>query len=195
MIVLVRPEATEKLIADLTETVRKMGLEVSPLEHGKGRGFEVTGDDRGRVLALREAPGVLEILTRRVALKGGAPLWPHFCLRVGILVLGLAVALLLLSAFLPPGLGDRAVPEGGASSGVVEWYLLPLQGFLALFSGRARWVGGLLVLLFWLLFFFWPFLDRADESTAHKKRGIFLIRAMGVVILVFVVVLALGVRG
>jgi len=195
MIVLVRPEAAKETLAGLMATVREMGLEVSPLEHGKGRGFEVTGDDRGRVLTLREAPGVLEILTRRVALKGGEPLWPHFCLRVGILVLGLAVVLLLLSAFFPPGLGDRAVPEGGPSAGVVEWYLLPLQGFLALFSGPARWVGGFLVLLLWLLFFFWPFLDRVDESTAKGRRGVLLLRLMGVAVIIFVVVLALGVRG
>lgn len=190
MIVLLRPGAAAADVHEFVEAVRARGLEVVPLDDRKGRGFEILGADRGKVLALRDSPAVAEILTRRTALTGGEPVWPHFFLRVAVLGLCLAAAVLLVAAFLPPRLGDPAPGTGG---GGVDWYLRPLDAFLAFFPGGWRALGGTLFLLFWALFILWPFVDRADTGTVAGHRVARLVRIMGVLLLVLMV--ALGVRG
>ena len=192
MIVLLRADADAAAVEELVLSIQELGLDVVPLDERKGRGFEVVGPERGRVLALRDAPAVDEILTRRTALSGGEPLWPHFALRVGILVLLLLVTLVLLSAFFPPGLSDSAM-MAGERPGQVEWFLRPLAGMLSMFPPRAAVVGGLLFLLYWLCFIFWPFIDRSDARTPGGRRAARLVFWMGVSI--FVLLIVLGVRG
>lgn len=191
MIVLVRHDAAPETVEELLKKVRAMGLEPLPLDGRKGRAFEVVGGERGRVLALRDAPGVAEILTRRVALAGGEPVWPHFALRVTALLVGLLAVLVLLTAWFPPGLGDAAERTHGP--GAVEWYLRPLDAFLALFPAGLRWIGGSLFLLFWLSVIFWPFVDRADTRTPGGRRIARLVRVLGVLLLVLITLL--GLRG
>ena len=187
MIVLVRADADADAVGELVKSVREMGLEVVPLDERKGHGFEVVGSDRGRVLDLRDAPAVDVILTRRTGLTGGEPLWPHFVLRLSILCLLLLVALVLLSAFLPTGLSDR-LPKGAQQA---EWFLRPLAGFLSLFPPNLRGVGGTLILLYWVSFILWPFLDRADPRTPRGRRVARFVFAMGVAFLVFLLVLGI----
>lgn len=191
MIVLIRPDADTDTVAGLIASVRDMGLEVTPLDLAKGSAFEVRGPDRGRVLELRGAPGVEGILTRRTALVGGEPLWPHFTLRLGVLALALLVVLFLLTAFFPPGLGDKA-QSGAAPAEVFEAYLRPLAGFLALFPHGLVFLGGFVVLLLWVAFLLWPFLDRADAATVGGRRAILLIRVMAVALILLFLLSALG---
>lgn len=182
MIVLLKHDADADTIRDLTASIRALGLEVAPIDHAKGRAYEVLGSDRGRVLQLSNAPGVEVILTRRTALDGGEPLWPHFALRVSVVALSVFVVLILLSAMFPPGFGDRAEANGPVDE-TVEWYLRPLAGFLR----HLPKIGGVLVLLLWIAFTLWPFLDRA-----RTRRSALLVRLMGGALIVFVVILALG---
>jgi quinol-cytochrome oxidoreductase complex cytochrome b subunit len=192
VIVLIRSEADAAAVRELLDSVTGMGLEVLPLDDGKGRGFEVIGGERGRVLALRDLPAVEEILTRRTVLEGGEPLWPHFALRVAILFVSLLVVLALLSAFVPPGLGDQALGDSlTPPPASVEWYLRPLAGFLGLFGDTPSAIGGALLLLCWLAFTFWPFVDRADASTAAGARMAKLARVLGAVVCLLVVLLAI----
>jgi hypothetical protein len=186
VIVLLRHGADAGDVRELVDAVRALGLEVVPLDDRKGRGFEILGTDRGKVLALRDSPAVAEILTRRTALAGGEPLWPHFALRLAVLGLLLLSAVLLVAAWLPPRLADAA-PGTGATG--VDWYLRPLDAFLAFFPGGWRPLGGTLFLLFWVLFIFWPFLDRSAAGSRTAK----LVRMMGVLLLLFMALL--GVRG
>jgi hypothetical protein len=182
VIVLLQHDATAETIRQLTADIRALGLEVSPIEHAKGRAYEVRGSDRGRVLELAHAPGVEAILTRRTALAGGEPLWPHFALRLSVVALSVLVVLILLSAFFPPGLGDRAEP-GVSVDVTVEWYLRPMAGLLR----HLPKIGGIVVLLLWLAFLAWPFLDRA-----RTRRTAAMVRLMGVILLLFAIILALG---
>jgi quinol-cytochrome oxidoreductase complex cytochrome b subunit len=191
MILLVRPDADEQAVEALVDRVRGMGLELHPLEHAKGQAFEIVGADRGRALALRGAPAVQEILTRRASLDEGEPVWPHFALRVTSLFLILSVALLLLTAFMPPGLGDKATLGTGDADGALEWYLRPLGAFLDVFSAGTKWLGGALVLLSWLVLLLWPFLDRSDPATPRGRRAVLLMRMMGAAMILLVLLLAL----
>lgn len=186
MIVLLRPDADAAAAEGVAQALRRLGLDPVPLDDVRGRAFEVGGDPTGRVLELRRIPGVEEVLTRRTPLEGGEPLWPHFALRLASVALVLLAVLLLLSAFTPPALGDRAVPDDGASR-AVEWYLRPLAGLLARFPGAGRPLVG----LFWLLFFLWPFLDRADPATPGGRRLVLAMRVMGAALVVLLLVLAL----
>lgn len=192
MIVLLRPGVSQETHLALVESIRAMDLDARPLELGDRRALEVVGDDPRRVLELAEAEGVEEILTRRTPLEGGEPIWPHFAIRVLIAGLALVIVLALLTAFLPPGLGDRATATPPATAPAVEWYLRPLDVVLGFFPS-APWVGGWLVVVFWLALMLWPFLDRADEETTRGRRAILLIRALGVLTVLVGVLFALGV--
>lgn len=187
MIILLSADVRTEEIEAITGRVRELGLDVAPLDDRRGRAFEVIGDDPGAVLELRRAPGVARIMTRRTPLDRGEPLWPHFALRLSILTLLLVTVLVLLTAYAPPGLADKAGPDQPPAT---EWHLRPLAGFLKLLPGM---LGGFAVLLAWLLFLAWPFLDRADESTPAGRRTARIVRAAGVALLIFVIVL--GVTG
>ncbi|MHC4957272.1 MAG: hypothetical protein ACYTGN_02775 [Planctomycetota bacterium] len=191
MIVLVRPDADTPEVEALMESVRKLGLDLVPLDDRKERGFEVVGSDRGLVLSLRGSPAVAEILTRRRAVVGGEPLWPHFALRLAVLCTLLVIVLVLLAAFSPALLTEHT--RSGSDVRQVEWFLRPIAGFLALFSADLAPLGGALILAYWATFMLWPFLDRADTRTARGRRVARLILWMGV--LLFLLLVALGVRG
>lgn len=184
MIVLLREGADPEAVDELREAVRGLGLTTLPLDGSKGRGFEVMGADRGRVLALRDSPAVEEILTRRRALAGGEPLWPHFALRVMILVVVLILLLGLLTAFFPPGLGDAAPGNAAEAPQHVEWHLRPLEGLLRTIPG-----GGLFFLLVWVGFIVWPFIDRTTENRRGLSR---FLRWLGVAVAAFLVALGFG---
>lgn len=164
MIVLLSPGLGQAQAAAVLARAAELGLELVPLDAGKGRAFEVVGPRRGEALGLRGVPGVAEILTRRTALTGGEPLWPHLALRVGALTLGLLGLLVLLAAFFPPGLGEAAGGEPAVGA-PVEWFLrLP-----ALLVGFDSLGAAFLAPLFWLLLAAWPFLDRLDPQSAAGK--------------------------
>lgn len=191
MIVLLDPAAGPEGAQRVLAAVRALGLDAVPLADGKGDAFEVLGEQRGKVLSLRGTPGVQEILTRRRPLEGGEPVWPHFILRLGILACVLLALLLVLSAFLPPGLGDEARIDSRATA--VEWYLRPVASFLDLFPKRAETAGILIIGLFWVLLFAWPFLDRVDPATPSGKKLQLGMRVLGV--LAFLLILVLALRG
>ena len=190
MIVLLEPNVPAETHRALLESIRALNLDAVPLELGARRALEVVGADPSRVLELANADGVLEILTRRTPLTGGEPIWPHFTIRVVIATLLLAVLLSLLTAFLPPGLGDPATAAPPAEASPVEWYLRPLDVVLHRLPGA---VGGWVVLLFWLALFLVPFIDRADTTTARGKKLLLLLRVVGLVTLAAGVLFALGV--
>lgn len=190
MIVLLEPDVTMETHRRVVESIRALHLDAVPLELGARRALEVVGADPSRVLELADAEGVLEILTRRTPLAGGEPIWPHFTLRILIATLLLIVLLSLLTAFVPPGLGDRATATPPAAAPTVEWYLRPLAVVLHRLPGA---IGGWLVLIFWLALFLVPFVDRADPKTEGGRRKVLLLRIVGLATLAAGVVFALGV--
>jgi quinol-cytochrome oxidoreductase complex cytochrome b subunit len=191
VIVLIRPDADAVTVEALVRAIRELGLEAVHLDETKGRAIEVVGSERGAALALRDQPAVAEILTRRARLVGGDPIWPHFTLRLAILLVYLVTVLVVLTAFAAPGLGDLAEPTADSGTGAPEWYLRPLGAFLGLFPDGLRWLGGTLVLLFWVLLFAWPFLDRSDPETPRGRRILRLARCMGVGLILLVILLGL----
>jgi quinol-cytochrome oxidoreductase complex cytochrome b subunit len=189
VILLLRHDATPAQAAALAAAVKGLGLDVVPLDEGKGRAFEVVGGDPSPVLALASQPGVEEILTRRTPIVGGDPLWPHFALRVGILAVLLTTALALLAAFLPVGLGDPAEVGAREAAGRPEWYLRPLDRLLSLVPAGLAPAGGALVAVVCLLVLLWPFLDRGDPATPRGRSVSRLLRAAGAAILVGIALL------
>ena len=195
MIILLDHAARPDEVQGLTEAIRALGLDAVPLQDTRGRALEVLGGDPGRVLELADAPGVASILTRRTALEGGEPLWPHVAIRVAILAVLLFVALMLLSAFLPPGLGDPAGSETGALDPThdVEWYLRPLAWVYRLSGDVGRRVGGTAVLLFWVVLFLLPWIDRGKLDRPRGQWVNRIVRGLGFAVLAMFVLLALGV--
>lgn len=192
MIVLLKDDATPAAVRAVAEKIRAMGLEPVPLDDVKGKAFEVLGDERSRVLALAHDEGVLEILTRRMPLEGGEPVWPHFALRVGILSVLLVAALLLLTAFLPPGLSDPA-PKATSGPGHVEWYLRPAEGLFRFLHPLPHWVGGTIVLLFGFALLLLPWIDRGGESRRARLLSVG-VKTVGLAVLVACLVAVVLVR-
>jgi len=190
MIVLLRSTATAADVRSLADRIRSFGLEAVVLDDAKGRALEVLGDDRGRVLSLAGDPSIEEILTRRRPVEGGEPLWPHFALRVGMLAVGLIAALLLLSAFVPPGLGDS--PSRPVASQRAEWYLRPPTAVLEAFPASLRWLGGVAVLLFGLALVALPWIDRWDPATPRGRAVGLALRGAGALVVVVSLVLVFG---
>ncbi len=195
MIILLDHAAAPAEVKSLTEAIRALGLDAVPLEDNRGQALEVLGADPGRVMELAEAPGVASILTRRTALEGGEPLWPHGALRIAILAILLFVLLMLLSAFLPPGLGDPAGSQTGALDPThdVEWYLRPLAWVYRLSGDVGRRIGGTAVLLFWVVLFLLPWIDRGSLDTPRRQWVNRIVRGLGFAVLAMFVLLALGV--
>ena len=180
MIVLLRAGASRADEEALLARIRELGLTAVPLDGPKGRGLELLGTGLGQALELRDAPAVQEILTRRTALTGGEPLWPHFALRLGIASILCVTGLCLLAAWLPPGLGDAASAGGDAAAAAaegatVEWFMRPAAGLLGLMPGAARPVMSLAGLLAWGLLFFWPWIDRSRRCTPGRRRALRLL--------------------
>ncbi|MHC5211104.1 MAG: hypothetical protein ACYTG2_10335 [Planctomycetota bacterium] len=186
MIVLLQTDADRATIEALMARLSDLGLEAAMLDGSKGRALEILGDDRGRALALRGAPGVREILTRRLPLEGGEPIWPHFALRLGILSLLLLTVLVLLTAWFPPGLGDAAHPDTPRAGHAVEWYLRPAAGLVALAPEGAPWIAGVIGFLLWGLLLVWPFLD---GSSSKPSAGFVMLRFVGALVALGVVLL------
>jgi len=190
MIILLKHDATDEGVREVENAILELGLGTVPLDDVRGRAFEVVGADPSRVLGLRGLEAVEEILTRRTPLTGGEPVWPHFTLRVIILTLVLLALLALLAAYLPIGLEDRARPTLPPGPVVKEWYLRPLHTLLDVVGLTMTKIT---VGLFWIFFFFWPFLDRADPATPRGRKTILGLRVLGVALIVLLI--ALGLRG
>lgn len=191
MIVLLEPDAGPEAVREVIAAIEDLGLQAVPLGDARGNALEVVGADRGRALELRGTPGVQEILTRRTALTGGEPLWPHGALRLAILALPLVVVILLLSVLSPPPLGDRVDPGATGGPPVVEWYLRPVTAVLDAFPAGAGLLGSGIVALYVILVFFWPFVDRADATTPRGRKIALAVRVMGAAVIALLVVLVL----
>ena len=190
MIVLLREGADDAQVEDLRSRIAALGFTVMRLDEGKGGALEVTGLVTSPVLGSRGPPAVADILTRRRPIEGDEPLWPHGMLKLGMLLLLLLTIVLLLTGFLPPGLGDQAEATATRPVVALEWYLRPLAAFLALFPRSHPWIGGTLVLVLWLGLLLWPFLDRTDPEKPRGRRTLQLLRVMGVLLILAAFVLA-----
>jgi quinol-cytochrome oxidoreductase complex cytochrome b subunit len=190
VIVLLEPDVGPETVREVVRAIQELGLKAIPLREAKGNAIEVRGPQRGRALELRGTPGVQEILTRRTALTGGEPLWPHGALRLAIMAVPLLVIILLLSVLFPPALGDPVDP-GADGPRVVEWYLRPVTALLDLFPGESTFVGSLIVALYWVLFLVWPFVDRVPTGTPRGRYTALSIRVMGAAVILLLVVLVL----
>jgi quinol-cytochrome oxidoreductase complex cytochrome b subunit len=189
VIVLLEPEAGPETVREVVRAIEELGLQAVPLDDAKGGALEVIGAERGRALELRGTPGIQEILTRRTALVGGEPLWPHGVLRLAIMAVPLVVVILLLSVIFPPPLGDRVDPAALEGPRVVEWYLRPVTAVLHAFPAGASFVGSVIIALYWILLFLWPFVDRADPQTPRGRRVALAVRVMGIAVIVLLVLL------
>lgn len=190
MIVLIRHDADPRAVEDFLDAVRARGLKVVPLEDRRGRAFDVVGPGTDALFEMRDSPAVAGILARRLPPGPGEPLWPHGVLRLAIGALLLLAILVLLSAFFPPGLGDRAdleAPPPPRSS--VEWYLRPVAALLDLAPAPFP---GILVLALWLAFLLWPFLDRAPAGSARARL---VVRVVGAFAAALAALLATGALG
>jgi len=193
MIILLDHAADEAALRAVSGRLRDLGLEAVLLQGPRGRAFEVSGPEPGRALALRGAPGVRAILSRRTPLDAGEPLWPHMALRTAILALLLLLLLLALVVLAPPGLGDEAHPDSPPQALGAEWYLRPVALALDAAGAAGRAAGGVLLGVAWLALLLWPFIDRADATTPAGRTIARLVQAGGV--LLMLAWLALAVAG
>lgn len=114
--------------------------------------------------------------------KRGYPLYPDFTFNLLILTLLALGALLTLTVILAPGVQGEADPFSPLEGVKPQWYLLWLyQIFNYLHPG---W-GGLLVLLFILLLFALPFIDRGERRPRGRRLISFGLGLIVIALLVF----------
>lgn len=188
MILLLRNEASEGEIADLRKRLDELGFESTRLDDVRGRAFEAHGPHIHDLIALRDHPAVADMLAEETRDEAEESLWPHGVLQIFILFVLLLVVLLVLIALFPAGLSDRADLGAPAPGGASEWYLRPLAAFLRTFGAP---FGGFAVLLLWIGFLAWPFLDRRREPGPRARRIALLVRIMGSLLIVLMLLFAL----
>lgn len=121
------------------------------------------------------------------------PFWPHYILSETIAWYIMFGILIILAAFLPAGLEDKADPFKTPEHVKPEWYFLAVYQFLKvasvfnfLGSEAPRLIGILLPAFGGGLLFLLPFLDRARKRPAKERP---LMIALVVLILIVMIVL------
>jgi quinol-cytochrome oxidoreductase complex cytochrome b subunit len=104
------------------------------------------------------------------------PFWPHYSLSETIAWYIMLGVLIILAAFLPAGLEDKADAFKTPEHVKPEWYFLAVYQFLKvatvfsfLGSEAPRLVGILLPAFAGGLLFLLPFLERAPKRPAHER--------------------------
>lgn len=125
------------------------------------------------------------------------PFWPHYVMSELIAWYIVLVILIILAAFFPASLEDKADPFKTPDHVKPEWYFLSVYQFLKVSSvfsflgpDAPRLIGIFLPALALGLLFILPFLDRGPKRTA-RKRPLMLI----LVVLVLAIIIALTVWG
>ena len=125
--------------------------------------------------------------------KQQLPFWPHYILSETIAWYIMFGILIILAAFLPAGLEDKADPFKTPEHVKPEWYFLAVYQFLKvasvfsfLGSEAPRLIGILLPAFGGGLLFFLPFLDRARKRPAPERP---LMIVLVVLILIVLIVL------
>ena len=121
------------------------------------------------------------------------PFWPHYILSETIAWYIMFGILIMLAAFLPAGLEDKADPFKTPEHVKPEWYFLAVYQFLKvasvfsfLGSEAPRLLGVLLPAIGGGLLFLLPFLDRAQKRPARERPVM-----IGLVVLILIVTIAL----
>jgi len=112
------------------------------------------------------------------------PFWPKQALKDGILALVFLLGLGVWAHYRPAPLGPQADPSQ-AYEARPEWYFMFLFQILRYFHGPYEIVGTfVLPVLFFLIMFFWPFLDRNPERNPLQRpfaMGLFSLATAGLV--------------
>ncbi|MHC4598379.1 MAG: hypothetical protein ACYS47_05185, partial [Planctomycetota bacterium] len=103
MIVVLKPGLSDAAIAALIDRLRAAGAEVEIV--GERRALRMSGAT-GRALDVESMEGVEKVLPAPDAKEGTIPLAPDVLLRQAAMICIVLAALLLMAAFLPPGLSD-----------------------------------------------------------------------------------------
>jgi len=188
VILLLRHDASDSEIADLRKRLDELGFESTRLDDERGRALEAHGHHVHDLVAVRDHPAVVDLLATEARGETEESLWPHGALQIAILFVLLLAVLLVLVAVRPAGLADRADLGAVAPEGASEWYLRPLAAFLRTIPAP---FAGIAVLLLWIGFLFWPFMDRRRQPGARAIRIALLVRVMGVLLIALMIVFAL----
>jgi ubiquinol-cytochrome c reductase cytochrome b subunit len=112
------------------------------------------------------------------------PFWPKQALKDGVLALAFLVGLGIWAYYRPAPLAPEADPAQPYEARP-EWYFMFLFQLLRYFHGPYEIVGTfVLPLLFFLIMFFWPFLDRNPERDPRRRpiaMGLFTLATVGLV--------------
>jgi len=97
------------------------------------------------------------------------PFWPKQALKDGVFALLFLIGLGLWAYFRPAPLGEQSNPSE-LYEARPEWYFMFLFKLLSYFKGPYEVVGTfVLPVLFVLILFFWPFLDRIWDRSPHMN--------------------------
>ncbi len=123
--------------------------------------------------------------------KNLLPFWPHYVLSELIAWYVILGILVMLAAFLPAGLEDRANPLLTPEHVKPEWYFLSVYQFLkvaAVFSflgaEAPRLLGIVIPGIAMAALFFLPFLDRGPKRPARQRPLMLIILVSVLVILI-----------
>lgn len=120
------------------------------------------------------------------------PFWPNQALKDGLLALAYLVALGLWSHYRPAPLEAEANPST-AYEARPEWYFMFLFQLLRYFHGPYEVVGTfVLPVLFFLVLFFWPFLDRSLRRNPLRRPVAMGLLSLGTASLVGLTIYAIA---
>jgi quinol-cytochrome oxidoreductase complex cytochrome b subunit/mono/diheme cytochrome c family protein len=118
------------------------------------------------------------------------PFWPKQVLKDAVLALVFLIGLGLWCAFVPAPLGLQADPAKPYEARP-EWYFMFLFQLLRYFQGPYEVVGTfVLPLAFFLVLFFWPFLDRNPQRDPRRRPLAITLLGAGTVGLVGLTIVA-----
>jgi quinol-cytochrome oxidoreductase complex cytochrome b subunit len=187
MILLMRKGSTGAQAGAVLRKLEASGLKARvlrgsgrPLIHVLSKDAELSGD-------ILRSDG-LETILWPGGRRAMRPFYPYHFINWCIAALLLLCALALLAAFLPPGLGPQADLERPPRSLEPPWFFRGLDQFLSMFPPGLSWLGTAAAILFWVVLFLLPGIDRSSERFVWQHRGIL---ALGLAAVAFFVWLSL----
>ena len=120
------------------------------------------------------------------------PFWPKQALKDGVFALLFLIGLGLWAYFHPAPLGEQSNPSK-LYEARPEWYFMFLFTLLSYFKGPYEVVGTfVLPAAFFLILFFWPFLDRGPHLNPRRRPVAIGLLALGTVGLIGLTVFAIA---
>ncbi|MHC4778329.1 MAG: hypothetical protein ACYTFG_07135 [Planctomycetota bacterium] len=187
MILLLKTGITVEEADGLAEAIRSRGAEAVSTMTGDRILLKVTGSptDIPDISAL----GLVEaVLPEPRPEDGTTPVWPDVFLSHGAVACAILSVLILLAAFLPPGLAEQADPLSPPEEVRPGWYFAAMFRILKLFPASLDFLGVVCILAILVAVLFLPFIDRSTSPQFLKRPLAWVGLALGMFMVIMTLI-------